>query len=116
MKLKLHDAIGSLDYTDLVDLHEDLKEGGHSLRSMVEKKIVDKEKEQGKQCCVCNSEIDVHSTNNFTLLLGPEGLRRKACFCAIDCMKYFIDGLEKRKEALKKKAAWQEDGGGMKDA
>jgi hypothetical protein len=105
MKLRLNDAIKSIGYHDLVDLHEDLKEGGHRLRSVVEKRIVEKEKEQGKHCSVCQSEIDIHSPNNYTILLGPEGLRRKASFCALDCMKYFISNLEKRKEALKNKLA-----------
>lgn len=102
MKLKLNDAIGSLDYDDLVNLHEDLKKGGHALRRMVTGKILEKEKEHGKHCAVCQSEIDPHSTTNFTLLLGPEGLRRKASFCAIDCLKYFISNIEKRKAELKK--------------
>ncbi|MBW2968480.1 hypothetical protein KY362_08420 [Candidatus Woesearchaeota archaeon] len=100
MKLKLNDAIGSLAYDDLIELHEDLKEGGFTLRNMVEKRIVEKEKEQGKHCSICQSEIDVHSANNYTLLLGPEGLRRKASFCALDCLKYFITEIEKRKERL----------------
>lgn len=110
MKLKLNDAIGSLDYDDLVQLHEDLREGGHSLRGMVERKIVEKEKEHGKSCCVCSSEIDPHSTSNYTLLLGPEGLKRKASFCALDCLKYFVAGIEKRKEELKKKAENAQEG------
>lgn len=101
MKLKLKDAIGSMDYHDLVDLHEDLREGGHATRNLVEQKILEKEKEIGKFCHVCQSEIDPHSTTNYTLLLGPEGLRRKASFCAIDCMKYFITQLEDRKKAPK---------------
>jgi hypothetical protein len=103
LKLKIHDAINSLDYNDLVRLNEDLREGGHSLRGLVEKKIVQKEKEQGKFCVVCQSEIDPHSVSNYTLLLGPEGLRRKASFCALDCMKYFISNIEKRKQAMKAK-------------
>lgn len=98
MKLKLRDAIGSMDYNDLVELHEDLKEGGHATRHMVEKRIVEKEKEMGKYCHVCQSEIDPHSTTNYTILLGPEGLRRKASFCAIDCLKYFISKIDDRRK------------------
>lgn len=103
MKLKLKDAIGSMEYHDLVELHEDLREGGHSTRKLVEQRIVEKEKEMGRLCAVCNSEIDPHSTSNYTVLLGPEGLRRKASFCALDCLKFFISNLEKRKEDLKRK-------------
>jgi len=102
MKLNIRDAIGSLDYDDLVKLNEDLREGGHEIRSMVEKNIVEKEKQSGKYCHVCQSEIDPHSTQNYTIMLGPEGLRRKASFCALDCMKYFISELEKRRKAMTK--------------
>ena len=103
MKLKLHDAISSMDYHDLVELNEDLREGGHSTIKLVEQKIVEKEKTMGKSCAVCQSEIDPHSLNNYTILLGPEGLRRKASFCALDCLKFFITNLEKRKANLKTK-------------
>jgi ADP-heptose:LPS heptosyltransferase len=103
MMLKIEDAINSLDYHDLVDLHEDLREGGHAFRKKIEERIVQKEKEQGKFCSVCNNEIDIHSLGNYTLLLGPEGLRRKASFCAMDCLKFFITQLEERKAALLKK-------------
>jgi hypothetical protein len=104
MRLKLGDAIGSMDYHDLVDLNIDLQGGGHATRQLVEQRIKDKEKEMGKLCQVCQSEIDPHSTSNYTILLGPEGLRRKASFCALDCMKYFISTLEARKEEQAKKA------------
>ena len=103
MKLKLKDAISSMGYNDLVELHEDLLEGGHFTRKLVEKEIVEKEKQMGKFCAVCSSEIDPHSTNNYTILLGPEGLRRKASFCALDCLKFFISNIEKRKSEFKKK-------------
>lgn len=104
MKLKLHDAIKSIDYEDLVELNRDLKQGALNTRQLVEEQIVNKEREMGKTCHMCQSEIDPSNTNNFTLLFGPEGLRRKANFCAIDCMKYFISDLERRRNAYKQKA------------
>lgn len=102
MKLKVDDAIKSLDYDDLVRLNEDLREGGHSTRALVEKRIVEKEKEHGRFCQVCQCEIDPHSTQNYTILFGPEGLKRRASFCALDCLKYFIAAIEKRREKAKK--------------
>ena len=102
MKLKLNDAIGSIDYDDLVELNRDLEQGGSSIKQLVKEHIVRKENEMGKRCNVCQAEIDVSKTNNFTMLFGPEGLRRKANFCALDCMKYFIADLEKRKAAYKR--------------
>jgi hypothetical protein len=110
MKLKIKDAIGSMDYHDLVELHEDLGNGGHVTRELVKGVILDKEKEMGRLCHVCQSEIDPHSTTNYTLLLGPEGLRRKASFCALDCLKYFISAEERRKLEFQKKSAQRVDG------
>lgn len=103
LKLKIDDAINSLDYEDLVKLNQDLREGGHGLRSMVEQNIVKKEAESGKMCHVCHSDIDPHSPQNFTITLGPEGLRRRASFCALDCLKFFITNLEKHREEMKRK-------------
>ena len=103
MKLKLKDAIGSLDYDDLVTLNQDLREGGHEVRSMVEQNIIDKERESGKTCHVCSSEIDPQASQNYTITLGPEGLRRKASFCALDCLKFFITNIEKRNEEIKRR-------------
>ncbi|MFC1741550.1 hypothetical protein ACFL3V_03370 [Nanoarchaeota archaeon] len=100
MKLKFNDALASMDYRELVDVHEDLKTGGHAIAKMVEDKILTKEKEINKYCHVCQSEIDPNSTHNYTLLLGPEGLRRKASFCALDCLKYFISNMEQRVKAI----------------
>jgi hypothetical protein len=104
MKLKLHDAIGSMDYDDLVELNRDLQQGGISIKRLVEEKIINKEKEMGKHCVACNSEIDPSRTSNYTLLFGPEGLRRKATFCALDCLKYFITDLERRRAEYQQKA------------
>ena len=109
MKLNLKDALGSLDYHELVDLHEDLEGGGHSTRALVKDRILEKEKEMGKLCQVCQSEIDPHSTSNYTLLLGPEGLRRKASFCAIDCLEYFLKNLKDLRQATVDKHVQQTD-------
>ncbi len=103
MKLKLKDAINSLDYDDLVRVNQDLREGGHELRSMIEQNIVEKERESGKTCHVCSSEINQNSPQNYTITLGPEGLKRKASFCALDCLKFFITNLEKRNEEIKRR-------------
>ena len=104
MKLKLHDAIGNMDYDDLVELNRDLDQGGINIKQMVADNIINKEKEMGKHCVACQSEIDPSRTGGYTLLFGPEGLRRKATFCAVDCLKYFITDLEKRRTEYKRKA------------
>ena len=104
MKLKIRDAIGSMDYDDLVELNRDLNQGGIGIKEMVSERIVQKEKEMGKHCIACHAEIDPSKASNYTLLFGPEGLRRKATFCAVDCLKYFINDLERRREEYKRKA------------
>jgi hypothetical protein len=103
MNLRLKDAISSVDYHELVDFHEDLENGAIATKQLVKETILAKEKEMGKMCHVCQSEIDPHSTHNYTLLLGPEGLRRKASFCALDCLKYFLSDIERRQEEFKRK-------------
>jgi hypothetical protein len=105
MKLKLNDAIASMEYHDLVQLYEDLEQGANATKHLVKQQILEKEKEAGKHCHVCQSELDPNSTSNYTILLGPEGLRRKASFCALDCLKYFISSMEQRRAGIKQDAA-----------
>jgi hypothetical protein len=50
---------------------------------------------------VCNSKIEPH-TNSFILVFGSDDCRKKAHFCAVDCMEYFIAHLKfmKKQEEL----------------
>ena len=105
MKYKLRDVVDQLDYDELVKIKKDLESGGVHLKNFIGAKVKEKEIIHRKNCTVCQSEISQFSTSNYTLVFGPADFRKKATFCAVDCLKYFITNLEKFNEhyALKAK-------------
>ena len=94
MEYRLRDVIDSLDYTELLNIQKDLDNGGHHLKNFIESRVKQREQEHAKICSNCQSDIDPNSTSNYTLIFGPHDLRKKATFCALDCMNYFLKRLE----------------------
>lgn len=103
MRYNVRDVIDVLEYNELTKLKKDLKHGGIHLRKLVEERIEEEQKKHNKKCCICGERIDTYSMNNFTLLFGPEDIKKKASFCALDCLNYFLKELEiiRKKEIIK---------------
>lgn len=101
MKIKVRDIIERLDIEELSKLKKDIDSGSVHLKKLVEKKIIDKEKEHGRYCNVCMNELDPFSPNSFTLVFGAEGFKKKASFCGMDCLNYFLAHLEQIKSKIR---------------
>jgi hypothetical protein len=97
MDYKLRDVIDSLDYNELVRMKKDLEYGGFHLKSFIVKKLHEKERKHAEPCSVCSAELREISVNNFTLVFGPEDFRKKASFCGMDCLEYFLKDLKQMK-------------------
>ena len=97
MKNKMRDVVSTLDYNELVKMRDDMENGGIHLKNLVEREIKNQEQKHEQYCSVCANSIDPEDTNNFTLVFGPESFRKKATFCAIDCLQYFLGNLKKIK-------------------
>lgn len=87
---KVRDVIDSLSLDELRKMKFDLESGGRHLRQLVERKIKELETRPMSQCVVCGKKIEDRD-DNLTLLFGPDNFRRKATFCAHDCMDYFLN-------------------------
>ena len=94
MKYRLRDLMGKVDYDDLVRMKKDLENGGMHLQDLVDMKIKEESMKHRENCSICNNELDPRSTNNFTLVFGPHDFRKKASFCALDCLEYFLRNLK----------------------
>jgi len=94
MKKKLRDVMDYLEYEELLKIKKDLTMGGLHLLQLVDTKIKEETTRHDVFCCICNSRLEQYSVNNYTLIFGPEDLRKKASFCAIDCMEYFLKNLK----------------------
>ena len=97
MKYRLKDVVGTLDFSELQKISNDLDKGGIHLKKLVKDEIKKNEKLHDKHCSVCANKIHPEDMNNYTLVFGPESFKKKASFCAIDCMEYFLHNLKKIK-------------------
>jgi hypothetical protein len=100
MKYKLREVIDSLEFDELVKMKKDVEQGGFHLKKFLESKITEEEGKHKQYCSNCSAELSPGSTNNFTLVFGPEDFRKKASFCGIDCLEYFISELKKMKKVM----------------
>lgn len=91
---KLAELVEYLDYDELQKIQKDLTTGGMYLARLVEERIQQENKKHEVACTVCNAQLDSFSVSNFTLIFGPDDFKKKASFCALDCMEYFITNLK----------------------
>ena len=105
MDKKFEDFLSCLKYEEMLDIRQDLSAGGRRIRNIVSKKITEFENSHRKTCSVCLNHIEPESTSNYTLIFGPESFKKKATFCAVDCLTYFLQQLKQIKTLTKEKIA-----------
>lgn len=94
--MNVRTLINTLDYEDLQQLKHELSTGSTELLQVIARRIEEKEKHHGSFCATCTSDIEPRSMHNYTLVFGPIDFRKKASFCAVDCLEYFLSNLKKR--------------------
>lgn len=117
MKRRFAEVVEMIDFNELVNMKRDIDKGGMEMNSIISQKIKEELKKHNVYCSICNSKIDPYSTCNFTLIFGPEDLKKKATFCALDCMEYFLKNLKDLrrdwKNANKKESKTYDGSGSM---
>ena len=97
MTRKFEEVVDILDYNELMRFKGDLDTGAITLKKLLEDRIKRKLKEHEKVCATCSGELNFYKTNNYTLVFGPDDFKKKASFCGIDCLEYFIIKLKEMK-------------------
>jgi hypothetical protein len=98
LKLRMRDVVENLEHDELVKVIKDIEEtGGLHLKNLVKEQIKENEKLHDNCCAICSNKLDPSSTNNYTLIFEPDDFRKKASFCALDCLEYFLGNLKKIK-------------------
>jgi len=90
MSRKFEEVVDMLDYNELMRCKMDIDNGAVTLKKLLEDKIKKKLKEHEKVCATCSNDINFYNTNNYTLVFGPDDFKKKASFCGLDCLEYFI--------------------------
>ena len=97
MKNRLRDVIDSLSTEELIKIMNDLKNGSVHIKRLVNSKIKERMSQHEEYCSVCGQKLNPSSVNNYTLVFGPSDFRKKASFCGLDCLEYFLMELKEIK-------------------
>jgi hypothetical protein len=101
MKYKLRDMLDTIEEEDLYKMRQDLSKGGIYLKKLIDEKLKENEVSKGGFCITCGEDLAKKPTS-YTLLFGPEDFKKKAAFCEIDCLEYFLGGLRKTEKESQK--------------
>ena len=93
-KKKLVDAMGSLEYEELISLQKDLFNGGAAIKQLVNNKLREISAMESRVCATCGAQINLMVSNELSLIFGNAEAKRRVSFCAIDCMEYLTRKLK----------------------
>ena len=97
---KLGNIINGMNYKELTAIEKDLYEGNIA-RLIKHRKSGFEKLFSEKICPTCGSSIKENEAP-FTLLFGPVDFKKKASFCGLDCLSFFIKKLEKQNNDMVK--------------
>ena len=97
MTRRFENVFEVLDYNELMRFKNDFDNGAVALKRLLEENIKNKLKEHEKICATCSNTLNFYKTNNYTLIFGPDDFKKKASFCGLDCLEYFIKKLNDMK-------------------
>jgi hypothetical protein len=93
MKYKFKEFLETLDYHEVLEFQKQLKEKESTVRKVLSDHINVIERINARVCATCGNELQLQS-KNLTLHFGPESFKKKASFCAFDCLEFFLDQLK----------------------
>ncbi len=100
MKHKFKEFLENLDYNEVLELQKQLKAGDSNIKTILNNHVNVIERMNARVCATCGNELNI-SSKNLVLHFGPENFKKKASFCAFDCLEFFLEQLkniEKKKE------------------
>ena len=101
MSRKFEEVFDVLDYDELMRFKNDFDSGAITLKKLLEERIKKKLKEHEKVCATCSNQLNFYKTNNYTLIFGPDDFKKKASFCGLDCLEYFVIKMKDMKTKTK---------------
>ncbi len=101
MEMMIRNLLETMGHHDLVSLRQNVQKGNFNFNTLLKNTITMKENENVKYCSMCGNDLEPQSTSNYTIMFGPEGFKKKASFCALDCMEFFVGKLKEIKNNQK---------------
>src|SRR3989338_3071711 len=101
MNYRITEFLNSLEHYELVKLRQDMEKGAFDMSKAIKDKIKEYEKKHSSCCATCSNSLDPYNTNNYTIIFGPDDFMKKASFCGLDCLEYFLTKLKQMKKEEK---------------
>ncbi len=98
MSKKVSEIVAMLNYEELIDLQRDLFGGGTTIKQVVNNRIKEVNDSQTRVCATCGNTVNLGLNHEYTLIFGPKDLKKRATFCAVDCLEYFFVQLKQISE------------------
>lgn len=89
-KEKLGEILDLFEYEELMQLREDLDDNVSFIKEEIERRAYEAESMNDNICVTCGRAINPRTKNSFQLVFGPAELKKRASFCAMDCLEYFV--------------------------
>jgi len=87
--MKFSEYLNTLSREEINELYQDLSKKDSASFNAILKKLKESDPFNLKKCVVCGNEL-IYSQEPLILEFGKRGYRKKAFFCATDCLQYFI--------------------------
>ena len=100
MKKRFRDIIGEVSYEDLIKIRADLNSGAVHIRKLLDDTIKEAEYNKIKSCATCGTEINRIYMDDFVLEFGRRDFKKRAFFCGQDCLKFFLNHMEQKKQKI----------------
>lgn len=94
METRYEDLLRTLKYQELMRLKGDVDQGGVQLKKFLEERVKRRLREHEKTCATCSGKLTFYTKSNYTLIFGPDDFKKKASFCGMDCLEYFMGKLK----------------------
>lgn len=108
--------LSTLEHYELNALKQQVEKGKLDIVKEINEKVKEHEKQHAKECAACSNSLDPYNSNNYTIIFGPDDFRKKASFCGIDCLEYFLANIKQMKEGAGKTEFSGTNGVGDKNA
>jgi hypothetical protein len=98
---RLKKFLGNLEHYELIRLKQDIDKGNLNIEKEIKDSIREKERNHSSLCATCTNILDTYNSNNYTIIFGREDFKKKASFCGLDCLEYFLIKLKQIKRGEK---------------
>ena len=90
---RLNTIISSMSQKDLKSVEKDLYEG--NIGKLIKNRL--NEFESDVICPTCGN---IENKARYTLIFGRDDFKKKANFCGLDCLRFFVEKLEKERSEI----------------